>query len=1217
MSERFRTRVRAVRLQWEGRIAALLRRAAAGAAGPRRGAMGSDALTARVARRRVADHDLARRLLVGSELIDIAQPHLEWLSSEHPSVQHVVCLLDREGIVLCSTGTDTASIQLSAQPGCDRSDAMARAALVRGSGGEPVGAIELCASAEDGAASRLALVTHTAYAIGQELRYRESLTRATGELAAEQRLSDESARRLAAMEALRESEARFQGAFDHSTIGAAITSPAGDWLRVNRALCNLLGYSERELVGRNFQSLSHADDLEHNLALLRRALDGETDRYEMEKRLLHASGHFIWVRLNAALVRDAVGRPLYLIGQFQDVTERRRAEEQLRVSEERHRRVVEAAHEGICTVDVEGRITYANARLAHMLDCTNEALVGKTLFAFMTAEANFDARTRFARHQRGIAEIVDLELERADGTTLWVQKSVSSLFDPDGRFVGAVYLLTDVTARHAAQQQVAENERLFRALTEQSSELVCVLDAGATIRYANPAFVRLLGYAPDEMIGRCGFDFVEPGDAVRVTDVFGALATQPGGLVHVEYGVRHRDGTRRLVSAVAHNLIGDPAVAGVVVNAHDVTERRLAEDALRKTEARYHRIAANAPGMVYQFVQHPDGTYRVPFVSEGARDIYGLDPREIERAPASIIDVVHPDDRRAFDALIAASAANLSPWHWEGRVVLPSGEEKWLRGASRPERQPDGSTLWDGLLMDVTDRQLAARRLEESEQHYRSLFDQNPDAVFSFDTNGYFVSANVACERLTGCTREELVCLPFEPLVPPEHLDATVAGFRAALAGEATSYESAIHDADGSLVELAVTNIPIVVNDVVVGVFGIAKDLTGRRELEAQLRQAQKMEAVGRLAGGVAHDFNNILTVITAYTAMAIGELPSDAPICADLREVEAAANRAASLTRQLLAFSRQQVLQPRRIDVNRTVSDVVGMLRRVIGEDITLQTELAARVWPVHVDPGQLEQVLMNLAVNARDAMPSGGTLRLRSMNVAVDAAGARGREGLLPGEYAAIVVEDTGTGIDAKVLPQIFEPFYTTKEPGQGTGLGLATVYGIVKQSDGFVYVDSVPGKGSQFHVLLPRTEEAEEAAPGLPTVLPRGNETILLVEDESVVRVAARRMLERQGYAILEASNGAEALRVAAEADVRGARIELVLTDVVMPEQGGRALGDRLAMHWPTLRVLYMSGYTDDEILRRGLMKPGAAFLEKPFTAEQLARAVRRALDTPSVR
>jgi two-component system cell cycle sensor histidine kinase/response regulator CckA len=316
-----------------------------------------------------------------------------------------------------------------------------------------------------------------------------------------------------------------------------------------------------------------------------------------------------------------------------------------------------------------------------------------------------------------------------------------------------------------------------------------------------------------------------------------------------------------------------------------------------------------------------------------------------------------------------------------------------------------------------------------------------------------------------------------------------------------------------------------------------------------------------------------------------------------------------------LLAFSRQQLLQPRVVKPNDIVAAVATMLQRVLGEDIAIRTDLDPAAWFVYADAGQLDQVLMNLSVNGRDAMPHGGTLRLRTSNVRVDAVVEHERPGLAPGEYVMLTVEDTGTGIDATILPHLFEPFFTTKGPNKGTGLGLATVYGIVKQSGGYVYVDSVVGRGTRFSVYLPRHHSANDDAPAQAAQTPpRGSETILLVEDDGIVRPAVRRMLEQQGYTVHEAADGSQALRLAASADARGERMDLVLTDVVMPVQGGRALGERLAVHWPRLRVLYMSGYTDDEILRRGLVVPGMEFLEKPFTPERLAEAVRRALDLP---
>ena len=514
------------------------------------------------------------------------------------------------------------------------------------------------------------------------------------------------------------------------------------------------------------------------------------------------------------------------------------------------------------------------------------------------------------------------------------------------------------------------------------------------------------------------------------------------------------------------------------------------------------------------------------------------------------------------------------------------------------------------FFQDITARREAESRLRESEQRYRSLFEQHPDAVYSFDVDGRFVSANAACEALTGYRPDELIGQSFLLVVAPEDRDRALAHFQAVMAGSARSYDESIVHKSGRRVEISITKLPAVVEGKVVGVYGIAKDLTPQRELEARLQQAEKMEAIGRLAGGIAHDFNNLLTIIQGCATFVLRELPENLQYHSDVEEILNAARRAGELTHQLLAFSRKQVLRPRRLDVNEQVNNIAGLLRRVIGEDIAIETHLAPDTWPVFADAGQLERVLMNLGVNARDAMPNGGTLRLYTENAVLDAGSPHDRLGLAPGAYVALIVEDSGVGIDPSVLPHIFEPFVTTKPHGVGTGLGLSTAYGIVEQTGGAIDVTSKPGHGSRFSVFLPRALETApvEIAPTADT-LPRGTETVLIVEDELVVRSVIRRTLERQGYSVREAGTAADALRVLREPN---AGIHLVLTDVVLVGDNGRTLAEQIAAGWPAVRVVFMSGYPDDEILRRGLANPGRGFLAKPITPEALARAVRNALD-----
>jgi len=377
------------------------------------------------------------------------------------------------------------------------------------------------------------------------------------------------------------------------------------------------------------------------------------------------------------------------------------------------------------------------------------------------------------------------------------------------------------------------------------------------------------------------------------------------------------------------------------------------------------------------------------------------------------------------------------------------------------------------FFQDVTERRIAQDLLHESEQRYRSLFDHHPDAIYSFDERGHFVSANAACEGLTGYRLDELLGKPFAPLIVPEDRARSTEYFRVAMSGRATSDEESIIHKSGRRIEIAITKLPIIVDGKVVGIYGIAKDLTARRELEARLQKAQKMEAVGRLAAGVAHDFNNLLTIIQSCAGFLANDLPPSSPQRADAEEIQNAARRAGELTQQLLAFSRTQVLDPRRVDVNRQVANFATTLRRVVGPDITIETDLAPDTWPVFADPGQLERVFMNLGLNARDAMPNGGHLRLHTANATIDRHVSAHGPALAPGAYVVVTIEDTGIGIEPSVLPHIFEPFVTTKPHGLGTGLGLATVYGIVEQTGGTIQVSSTPGRGSRFAVYLPRAE------------------------------------------------------------------------------------------------------------------------------------------------
>jgi PAS domain S-box-containing protein len=499
--------------------------------------------------------------------------------------------------------------------------------------------------------------------------------------------------------------------------------------------------------------------------------------------------------------------------------------------------------------------------------------------------------------------------------------------------------------------------------------------------------------------------------------------------------------------------------------------------------------------------------------------------------------------------------------------------------------------------------------LKEKDKKFRLLFEDHPQPMWVMEAaSGRFLAANTAAAQLYGYTPEQFLQMNIGDIdlgLDPENPETAIPSSpgvkvwrHRADAGRIVDIEAAVHDIqfNGNAAQLAVLF-----------------DVTGRRRLEDQLRQAQKMEAVGMLAGGVAHDFNNLLTIITGYSQLILNSIRPEDPNRHSVEQIMKAGERAAALTKQLLAFSRRQVLQAKVLDLNKLVGSLATMLRRLIGEDVDLRLVLPPDLGRVSADPSQIEQVLMNLVVNARDAMPKGGILTIETNNVCLDETYVSRHSSVKPGQYILLGVSDTGAGMDQATLARLFEPFFTTKGTGKGTGLGLSTVFGIVKQSGGSVEVYSEPGHGTSVKVYLPRIDQpvSVEAKSERKTVM-RGSETILLVEDDEMVRTLVRETLQREGYQILDAPGPLEARRISEQH--KGA-IQLMITDVVMPKVNGRELAEQLGKRRPDMRVLYMSGYTDNAIMNSGVLEKDVAFIQKPFTPAVMAEKVRDVLESDS--
>lgn len=633
-----------------------------------------------------------------------------------------------------------------------------------------------------------------------------------------------------------------------------------------------------------------------------------------------------------------------------------------------------------------------------------------------------------------------------------------------------------------------------------------------------------------------------------------------------------------------------------------VAARTRALSQVRLREQRLRALIENAGDPIVIV----DSTMKTLYTSPATERVTGFKPGETR---GQELATVHPDDIPLAQNLLKLILDSPGkPVRSEIRVRHRDG--RWLHLETISTNLLDNPAVGGIVvnLRDVTEQ----KRTHESEARLAAIVESSDDAVIGTDLEGNILTWNPGAERIYGYVLSEVLGLKAGFMsAPGEQVDVNAVVREANVAGVTAHFETTRVRKDGRRVLVAVSVSPIRDKDKrIIGAAGISRDVTEHRRLEGEFRQAQKMEAIGRLAGGIAHDFNNILTAISANAELAMEDLAPGHPVREDLAEIRRAGSRAASLTRQLLAFSRKQVLQPQTINLNTIVQSVEEMLRRVIGEDVVLAPELMPNLSFVRADPTQIEQVLMNLAVNARDAMPKGGRLTISTLDV--ECTDEIRPEDMAAGPYVMLKVSDTGIGMDEKTRARIFEPFFTTKEPGKGTGLGLSTVYGIVRQSGGFITLDSELDKGTSFQLYLPRADEPERnhgPDSGEHSQVTGGSETLLLVEDEAAVRAPLKRALERLGYNVLTASDGIEAMGIARTSEIT---IHMLVSDVVMPGMGGRELADNLRTLNPALPVLFMSGHSDEAVASHGTLAKGAAFMAKPFAIQTMVQRIREILD-----
>jgi two-component system cell cycle sensor histidine kinase/response regulator CckA len=715
-----------------------------------------------------------------------------------------------------------------------------------------------------------------------------------------------------------------------------------------------------------------------------------------------------------------------------------------------------------------------------------------------------------------------------------------------------------------------------------------------TVHWSDELF-RLWGLEPQSipLSYETYLSFVHPKDRERVAALISKALVEKTSF-EFDYALQHPNGGQ-FVQRSLGNVICDETgrVIRMIGTAQDVTERVRSEERLQASEERFRSIFdQSAVGLAVT-----DADRRFVRVNPSFAMFLGYDPNEL--VGKTILEVTHPDDVGRTEQITQVDAANRASRTYEKRYIRRDRSIVWGRATVTHLRKPDGT--FDGLMgvvEDITEAKRAAEALTRQTELLQSILEHLPVMVSVYDAAGASVFVNRQWERAFGWTLGEVRRMNvFEEVYPdPEERARAVAFVKE---GSGAWMEFSPRARDGRIVPSSWACVRLSDGTSV----RIGQDISERQQLQQRLLQSQKMEALGQLAGGVAHDFNNVLTVISACATFVLEEVGASAPCAGDVREIMAASNRAAALTRQLLAFSRRQMLRPEIVDVNQAIQAMSKSLGRLIGEHIQLSIVTSAHLASVEADVHQLEQVVLNLVVNARDAIQDNGTITVETFYCPAVPDDPKARDELV------ISVSDNGCGIEPAILNRIFEPFFTTKGVGKGTGLGLATVHGIVEQSGGRVEVSSRVGKGTTFRVFLPMTEGCSCIADDpVDSSQLRGTETVLLVEDEAPLRAVTRRMLSNLGYRVLEARHGADAARLSGKHD---GTIDLLITDVVMPEMGGRELARLMRRQRPRMPVLYVSGYTDDELLRKGILEPGAQLLRKPFTPVELARAARELL------
>lgn len=970
---------------------------------------------------------------------------------------------------------------------------------------------------------------------------------------------------------------------------------------------SILGVHALAADNDSFLKIIHPDDVEKVSNAVRQSVSN-TSGFTLEYRIIRPDGQVRWVYDIGKVHGSRSGSALRMIGVIQDITERKLVEDAVRRSQEMLRLILDNIPQGVFWKDRDSRYLGCNRVVAAAMKFeSSESIVGlaDADMPWITPEqaAFFTQKDRQVMDADEPAHHIVETMTLADGRTIWLETNKVPMHDEQGRVTGILGTWEDITGRKLAEQAIHDRERLLGIVTGSARVGLVVVSDHYEYLFANEAYAEIFGFEAQSIVGRRVSELLP----VRWPQIQPLLdRALAGERVTYELTLPPRAGSPvpQWFRVMYEPHQGDLGAPTVVIVALDITDQKRTEAMIRASEERYRRLVDVLPGALFTH-----DCEQLVFCNPAFVRLMGADSAaELQRL--SPFDVAHPDFRDIVGKRITEmQATRAAAPGIEMRIVRLDGKVVPVYSVSTMLPDTEHPTFLVAL-SDLTER-------ERSMDLLHAVMGSVNDAILTIDSQGTVQLANPATERLFGYPLNQVVGENISILMPPqyqrEHGNYVTDFIRTGetkVIGIGRELEGLRKDGTIFPLELNVTEFQMSSER---HFTGVVRDITARKRLEAQFQQAQKMEAVGRLAGGIAHDFNNLLTIILGYSELILEDLVAEGRNQDWILLIRDAGERAGRLTQQLLAFSRKAIIEPQILNLNELIQESVNMFRRLIEENISVTVVADPALSPIKADPGQVEQVIMNLVVNARDAMPAGGRLTIQTKNVTLSRVDLSIYPTLKAGQYVSVTVSDTGTGITSDLRDKIFEPFFTTKEVGKGTGLGLAVVHGVIEQCEGYVGVESVVGVGTTFKLLFPSaTELAPGSESGMVKRSTRGSETILLVEDEDEVRTIARLALETQGFNVLVAPNGTAALQLAEE--IAGP-IDLLVTDVVMPGMGGRILAESMRLRSPGIRVLYMSGYMDDAIVQNGIVHATDAFIQKPFTPVGLARKARAVLDGDS--